>query len=76
MISRYENLKLKNEFIQSLSSYTLCIFKGGDINRIKDLLQKYSLLSGTYKNDQFNFNDEETVDNLLFYLDQEGMSAE
>jgi hypothetical protein len=38
MICMYENLKLKNEFVKCLSSYTLCIFKGGDINRIKELL--------------------------------------
>lgn len=38
MICMYENLKLKNEFTKSLTSYTLCIFKAGDINRVKDLL--------------------------------------
>lgn len=28
-------------------------------------------MNGSYKNDLFQMNEEETVDNLLFYLDQD-----
>ncbi len=71
MICIYENLKHKSEFIKCLASYTLSIFKAGDINRIKDLLTKYNFLNGSFKGDNFQVNEEETVENILFSLDFE-----
>ena len=45
MLIMFEKLNMKIEFIQSLREYTIMVFETGDLNKIKDLLMRYSLLS-------------------------------
>ena len=45
MLIMFEKLNMKIEFIQSLREYTIMVFETGDLNKIKDLLMRNSLLS-------------------------------
>lgn len=67
----YQNLGLKNEFINTLRNYTVMVFTAGDLNKIKDLFVKYDLLEVTQK---LSFDNKksgtEAITNLLGYLDE------
>ena len=45
IVLMYQSLELRNEFINSLRNYTLMIFEAADLNKIKELLVKYSLIN-------------------------------
>ncbi len=55
-IQIYENLNLKNEFINALRNYTIMAFQSGDFNKINDLFMKYSFIEGFYKKNKFLVN--------------------
>ena len=44
LVSMYEQLGLKNEFLEALGNLTLMTLETGDYNAIKELLLKYGLL--------------------------------
>jgi len=71
MIQMYENLDLRNEFIDALRNYTILIFNQGDLNKIKDLFLRYSLLDVTNRLDGEDviINGQESVTNLISMLD-------
>ena len=45
----YENLGLKNEYINNLRNYTILVFTAGDLNKLKDLFIKYDYLDVSNK---------------------------
>ena len=69
----YEQLELKNEFIQALGNLTLMTFESGDYNKIKELLIRYSLIESNQKagEEKYVINKEESLQQLLSYFDQE-----
>ena len=69
----YENLGLKNEFINNLRNYTILVFTAGDLNKIKDLFVKYDYLDvsrGQLGDGKPSINTAESVASLLGYLDE------
>jgi len=83
MIQMYENLGLRNEFLNTLRNFTLSVFTAGDLNKIKELFVKFGYLEITKKSDERNstVNEAESVASLLGYLDentckQEGIDTE
>lgn len=51
MIQMYENLGLRNEFLNTLRNFTLSVFTAGDLNKIKELFAKFGYLEITKKSD-------------------------
>ncbi len=68
----YENLGLKNEYINNLRNYTILVFTAGDLNKLKDLFIKYDYLDVSNKlvDGKVNINKAESITNLLGYLDE------
>lgn len=68
----YENLGLKNEYINNLRNYTILVFTAGDLNKLKDLLIKYDFLDISNKSDEEKreINKAESIANLLGFLDE------
>jgi hypothetical protein len=62
----YEQLELKNEFLEALGNLTLMTFETGDYNKIKDLLLRYGLIECNQKiskngEDKFVINKEDSL---------------
>jgi hypothetical protein len=68
----YENLGLKNEYINNLRNYTILVFTAGDLNKLKDLFVKYNYLDISNKSDEEKkeINKAESITNLLGFLDE------
>ena len=72
----YEQLELKNEFLEALGNLTLMTFETGDYNKIKDLLLRYGLIECNQKiskngEDKFVINKEDSLQQLLSYFDED-----
>lgn len=81
MIQMYENLGLRNEFLNTLRNFTLSVFTAGDLNKIKELFVKFGYLEIIKKSDKTTVNEAESVASLLGFLDentckQEGIDME
>ena len=83
MIQMYENLGLRNEFLNTLRNFTMSVFTAGDLNKIKELFVKFGYLEISKKTDdrKSSVNEAESVAGLLGYLDentckQEGLDME
>lgn len=70
LIQMYENLNLKNEFLNTLRNYTVLVFTAGDLNKIKDLFVKFGFLDLNLTNEKKSINHQESVTGLLGYLDE------
>jgi hypothetical protein len=74
MIQMYENLGLRNEFLNTLRNFTISVFTAGDLNKIKDLFVKFGYLDIVQNQKPGNgkpiVNEEESVASLLGYLDE------
>lgn len=68
----YENLELKNEFMDAIRNYSILVFLKGDLNKIKDLFMRFSMLDITQKENQApQINQLESVNNMVCMLDTE-----
>lgn len=67
----YENLSLKNEFLNTLRNYTVLVFTAGDLNKIKELFTKFGFLDLNTSNEKSkSINHQDSVTSLLGYLDE------
>ena len=71
IVLMYQSLELRNEFINALRNYTLMIFEAADLNKIKDLLVKYSLINAIQPDGQSKFyiNQADSLTNFLSFFD-------
>ena len=63
LVSMYEQLGLKNEFLEALGNLALMTLEIGNFNSIKDLLLKYGLLEINFRagEDKVQINRDESV---------------
>lgn len=62
----YENLGLKNEFLNNLRNYIILVFTAGDLNKIKDLFMKYDYIHVVNN----NINQAESIASILGFIDE------
>jgi hypothetical protein len=55
--------------MKTLREYLLMLLEKGDLNKVKDLLMKFSLIHGSRKKKNFAINQSETITVLMGYLD-------
>ena len=68
----YENLGMRNEFLNTLRNFTISVFTSGDLNKIKELFVKFGYLETIKKSEDGKptINEEESVASLLGFLDE------
>jgi len=66
----HESMHYKNEFLDCLRNYSIMVFQSGDLNKIKDLMIKYSFIEGAQRAGKYLINQQESITNLLTLLDE------
>ena len=62
LVNMYEQLQLKNEFLEALGNLTIMTLETGDYNAIKELLFNYGLLECNQKvGEEVVINKEESL---------------